>query len=299
VSLFRDQIVLYPFETSTLEGQGSSQEYDNIGLLLQSNHESADVRIFSTDFLTADLQFKGNSLNVFAEESITMLLLDDDDTQFVGTYLWEAATINVAAENEIYVQETSSGDIAFTGSGTQYFTAGDMFTITAREQLLFQANNWDVVSTGSFTVNYAQLDATLTNQFVVQATDSLILDVEADFRVETVNGVIQVGSASLNEDEDTQPFLILNSNDVTTFATGQANGNQVFITVDDGVTVDFRDGLKIPFITVPGAIQPGVTNCATAFGGPSSMFYETSAGLLCYCDTNTLQCVQTFPVTII
>jgi len=294
VTLTKDTITILPFETSTFLATGSSQDYDDIGLLIQSNHESSDVRIFTTDFLTADLQFTGAAVNMYAEESITLLLLDDDDQAFVGTYLWIGETINIAAENEIYVKETSSGDIEFTGSGAHYFTAGDMLTITAREQLLFSAANWDVASTGSFTIDGAQVDYALTNQFVAYGSESMLVLADDINVVATGSVEITVGENN-QQDGDPNGMLSMITQDATVFtSTGTVN-----INVDAGVAVDFRDGLRIPFRTSPG-INPGVTTCnGVNFGGASSFFYETTAHLFCYCDINTLQCVQARTISFI
>merc|ERR1711963_954683 len=261
-----DNILLLPFDTIIFTTAGAAQqslaENDYLGVRIESNHPSADVRLLTTDFLTGDISFTANgagTINTYSYAETTLFLLDDDDTNFVGTFLVQSGVgsdINVAAENDIFIRETSTGDITFEDSGrSTFFTAGNDLNVGGllfyRSESYFQmvaGNNLDIGGAGAGTP-------------LVRAI---------------------AGARVPIEDTDVSSDLLIVANGDITINASANNG--ISIQAPPQGIVDFRDGLVIP--------RAGLANNACG-GNDRNLVFDTARQNICFCDINIHRCLST------
>merc|ERR1712137_778773 len=285
-------IVILPFGDLTFSSSGVShapQDLLNVraGVLIQSNHERADIRIFTTDFLTANLEFRASSgLDLYADEDMTLLLLDDDDAAAVGTYQWQSdGPISFAAENDLTIHETSTGDITFLGNGIHYFTAGADFSLTVRQRLEIDATaNIEMYSLGNIVYNGDTTNIDLGGA-EIYGMNSVTFDSLNSIELNADNTITL--SAGDDDDPDGDPnnsFIIEATDDPMVFTGGNVN-------INPGHAVDFRDGLAIPTVNNVNII----TNFACGGAVPRSFVYNLATNSFCFCDGSSYMCVETYP----
>jgi len=299
-----DNILLLPFDTIIFTTAGAAQqslaENDYLGVRIESNHPSADVRLLTTDFLTGDISFTANgagTINTYSYAETTLFLLDDDDTNFVGTFLVQSGVgsdINVAAENDIFIRETSTGDITFEDSGrSTFFTAGNDLNVVARNRILFDSPN--LVASAD-----RGLDIVAANDNVnVNVGGLLFYRSESYFQMVAGNN-LDIGGAGAGtplvraiagarvpiEDTDVSSDLLIVANGDITINASANNG--ISIQAPPQGIVDFRDGLVIP--------RAGLANNACG-GNDRNLVFDTTRQNICFCDINIYRCLSTIAFT--
>lgn len=285
----RDLIHILPFDDLSFSSRDSSNNIDYDGMLLQSNHESSDIIIFTTDFLTADITFDSEDIVVYSEDSSTFLLLDDDDTLFVGTFQFSAgSSINAAAENNLIIRETSSGDISFEDSnGEFFFSAGNNLSLLARQLFEFDTGNIAITSERDVNYNAVDIEFNLDESFSFQADGNIKISARDDILITADNNAVSFTLYDANQDSEAdanREIFILSDTDVNIF------GDLLSVNLPPHRIVDFRDGLRIPSNSLN--IETG-----DACTVDRELVYDTTQDRICFCGNLSFQCLDTQIIT--
>ena len=289
-----NQIFMNPDDSLAFTALGTSDRTDYSSILIQTNHPSADLRMYTTDFLTADINFAAPGFTtMYSERSTTLLLLDDDDTASVGTYSVTStgASINIAAENDLTIRETATGDIFFNDVGGEFFfSAGNDINLNARQEFEIDMDN-----TGAINLD-AERDITFSaGDDIAFTSDSIEFNAEGFVRLVadddiTIDGVtveFHTYDDIVNADSDFNQEVSFNALD-DIIITGTGAASTVTFNLNPNRIIDFHDGLVLPQLAA--GIASGDPCPATI--SDRSLFVDSTSALLCYCDGTTAFCMR-------
>lgn len=282
-----DRITFLPFDLLSVDGNGATEYSQQADVLIQTVHEGSDINIFTTDFLTGDISFRSTDyINIYSQEDCTFLLLDDDDTAVVGTYLIDAGqSITMGAENDFEIIEFGPGDIRIEDTGgIFFFTAGNDISVNVRHVLEFDIANLDVFAERDITFNAVDLDIT-SNSVGFRAERLFRITGDNHLFHSDTNILIQTADNGADSfSRDVRQEVMAFSESGTDFVSTTS-----FITLPPHRIVDFRDGLAIPEVGYGNYYTGTPIGCAT----DRSIFYEDTNNRICFCDAGSVFCMGT------
>merc|ERR1712000_311296 len=196
----------------------------------------------------------------------------------VGTYSVTStgASINIAAENDLTIRETATGDIFFNDVGGEFFfSAGNDINLNARQEFEIDMDN-----TGAINLD-AERDITFSaGDDIAFTSDSIEFNAEGFVRLVADDDIV-------NADSDFNQEVSFNALD-DIIITGTGAASTVTFNLNPNRIIDFHDGLVLPQLAA--GIASGDPCPATI--SDRSLFVDSTSALLCYCDGTTAFCMR-------
>jgi len=282
------------FDTSF--DSGSTVAGAEADFIVSSNHPYADLVITATDFLNGEIDFDvSDTIEMYGRFGVVLELQDDDDQNSVGEYEIDVNDFFATGRNDVVFTADGGGDIVIDTDDV-VFQAGGGLLAEFRNAADFDSDQrFDITSFGSIRFDIGEdfnIDA--ADEIEFQTAGALLSALTGNMAITADDEVtFEVGNTNTQDFQAPSEDLRIRAVDFIDF-----EADTVSISTSRGGSVDFREGLKIPFINSNGVARSTTAPC-TAVGGAESLFYDPFFKQICYCSGNQLSCQFAYPATYV
>lgn len=268
-------------------------------MTVTSNHPYADLVITATDFLNGIIEFDADDdIDIYGRFGVVLELQDDDDQNSVGEYNIAVDDFFATGRNDVVFTADGGGDIVIDTSDVHFQAGGDLLAEFRNAAEFDIDTNFDIDSFGPVRFDIGEdFSIDVDEAMIVRASGALLSAINDDVTLDGASVSIQVGSSDAVDFQSPSEDLTIRAFDFLDFES-----DTVTISTARGGSVDFREGLKIPFINSNGTPRSTTAPC-NAIGGDESLFYDPYFKQICYCSPNggnsQLSCQFAYPATYI